>query len=78
MVKPSIFQEGFAFGDPYETRTRVTAVKGPCLNRLTNGPYPGLSQLNYNWDKPQTIKSVPATIYFPGQSPTKYHRRKGA
>ena len=26
-------------GDPYETRTRVTAVKGRCLNRLTNGPY---------------------------------------
>ena len=27
------------FGDPYENRTRVTAVKGRCLNRLTNGPY---------------------------------------
>ena len=26
------------FGDPYEIRTRVTAVKGRCLNRLTNGP----------------------------------------
>ena len=26
-------------GDPCENRTRVTAVKGPCLNRLTNGPY---------------------------------------
>ena len=26
-------------GDPYETRTRVTAVKGRCLNHLTNGPY---------------------------------------
>ena len=25
-------------GDPYENRTRVTAVKGPCLNLLTNGP----------------------------------------
>src|SRR5699024_11504036 len=25
--------------DPYGTRTRVTAVKGRCLNRLTNGPY---------------------------------------
>ena len=24
--------------DPYGTRTRVTAVKGRCLNRLTNGP----------------------------------------
>ena len=26
------------FGDPYENRTRDTAVKGRCLNRLTNGP----------------------------------------
>ena len=29
----------FSFGDPYGNRTHVTAVKGPCLNRLTNGPY---------------------------------------
>ena len=27
-----------AFYDPYGIRTRVTAVKGRCLNRLTNGP----------------------------------------
>ena len=26
-------------GDPTGTRTRVTAVKGRCLNRLTIGPY---------------------------------------
>ncbi len=26
------------FGDPYGTRTHVTAVKGRCLNHLTNGP----------------------------------------
>ncbi len=26
------------FYDPYGIRTRVTAVKGRCLNRLTNGP----------------------------------------
>ena len=25
-------------GDPYGTRTHVTAVKGRCLNHLTNGP----------------------------------------
>ena len=25
--------------DPNEIRTRVTAVKGRCLNRLTMGPY---------------------------------------
>ena len=29
----------FAFGDPTGTRTRVTAVKGRCLNRLTMGPH---------------------------------------
>ena len=28
----------FFFGDPIGTRTRVTAVKGRCLNRLTMGP----------------------------------------
>ena len=26
-------------GDPDENRTRVTAVKGRCLNRLTTGPF---------------------------------------
>ena len=26
-------------GDPDENRTRVTAVKGRCLDRLTTGPY---------------------------------------
>ena len=31
--------EPVLLGDPYENRTRVTAVKGPCLNRLTNGPW---------------------------------------
>ena len=30
--------DGVLFGDPYGNRTHVTAVKGPCLNRLTNGP----------------------------------------
>ena len=30
--------EPMFFGDPYGTRTHVTAVKGRCLNHLTNGP----------------------------------------
>ena len=30
-----------AFGDPDENRTRITAVKGRCLNRLTNAPFLG-------------------------------------
>ena len=41
-ANPSPKGNGFVFtlfGDPYETRTRVTAVKGRCLNRLTKGPY---------------------------------------
>ena len=43
MIKanPSPNGNGFAFdlfGDPDENRTRVTAVKGRCLNRLTTGP----------------------------------------
>ena len=49
---------GFAnFGDPYGNRTHVTAVKGRCLNRLTNGPgsgnlirtddIPGMNRLLY-------------------------------
>ena|GEM_PF-2106078 len=36
--KASAKQMLFCFGDPYGNRTHVTAVKGPCLNRLTNGP----------------------------------------
>ena len=28
-----------SFGDPCGNRTRVTGVRGRCLNRLTNGPY---------------------------------------
>ena len=34
--KPRSMNE--VFGDPYGTRTHVTAVKGRCLNHLTNGP----------------------------------------
>ena len=46
-----------SFGDPYGNRTHVTAVKGRCLNRLTNGPgsgdlirtgdIPGMNRLLY-------------------------------
>ncbi len=35
----------FVFGDPYGNRTHVTAVKGPCLNRLTNGPYDWIAEM---------------------------------
>ena len=37
--KRTTSNEVVLFGDPYGNRTHVTAVKGPCLNHLTNGPY---------------------------------------
>ena len=33
-------------GDPDENRTRDTAVKGRCLNRLTTGPYKVQTELH--------------------------------
>ena len=39
--KSSMLAHGGFFGDPYGTRTHVTAVKGRCLNHLTNGPGSG-------------------------------------
>ena len=39
--KKTLDERLFVFGDPYGNRTHVTAVKGPCLNRLTNGPGSG-------------------------------------
>ena len=41
--KPAISMDcGFSlFGDPYGNRTHITAVKGRCLNLLTNGPGSG-------------------------------------
>lgn len=44
--------------DPYENRTRVCAVRGRCLSRLTNGPFQKLKyyttdfrQLQYLFSK---------------------------
>ena len=39
--KETIHSDGFFFGDPYGNRTHITAVKGRCLNLLTNGPGSG-------------------------------------
>ena len=54
---PGANAPGFLHGDPYGNRTHVTAVKGRCLNRLTNGPgsgnlirtddIPGMNRLLY-------------------------------
>ena len=35
----TINYRSYFFGDPTEVRTRVTAVKGRCLDHLTIGPY---------------------------------------
>ena len=37
--KRHLQEVSFFNGDSYENRTRVTAVKGRCLNRLTKEPY---------------------------------------
>ena len=37
-------------GDPYGIRTRVTAVKGRCLNHLTNGPKNGSTGRTRTYD----------------------------
>ena len=58
MKKSPFLSERASFhGDPYGNRTHVTAVKGRCLNRLTNGPgsgnlirtddIPGMNRLLY-------------------------------
>ena len=54
---PDACASGILHGDPYGNRTHVTAVKGRCLNRLTNGPgsgnlirtddIPGMNRLLY-------------------------------
>ena len=48
--KKDIRRDVFLFGDPYGNRTHVTAVKGRCLNRLTNGP--GSGDLTRTGDRP--------------------------
>ena len=49
--KPRCKSIGVYFrGDPYGNRTHVTAVKGRCLNRLTNGP--GSGDLTRTGDRP--------------------------
>ena len=57
MQKSRCERTGIFHGDPYGNRTHVTAVKGRCLNRLTNGPgsgnlirtddIPGMNRLLY-------------------------------
>ena len=56
-------------GDPYGIRTRVTAVKGRCLNRLTKGPYVKNAKNNSPyWGLPGNV------LLSQGETPN-YHRR---
>ena len=48
---PKLRASEFLHGDPYENRTRVFAVKGQCLNLLTNGPY-GSGSRSRTYDLP--------------------------
>ena len=73
--------------DPYGNRTHVTAVKGPCLNRLTNGPYltpragfePATLRLTAECSTAELSRTISlfhnlisATTYSPRQPPAKY------
>ena len=40
-LQKALLTQCLLHGDPYGTRTHVTAVKGRCLNHLTNGPGSG-------------------------------------
>ena len=46
------FSRCFCSSDPYGIRTRVTAVKGRCLNRLTKGP---TKMVSYAGFEPATL-----------------------
>ena len=48
------------FYDPYGNRTHVTAVKGPCLNLLTNGP----SFEGYTGEMPKHLSGLVAATGF--------------
>ena len=60
------------FGDPYGNRTHVTAVKGRCLNRLTNGPgsgdlirtgdIPGMNRLLYQLSYAAILSKSPKVL----------------
>ena len=50
--------------DPYGIRTRVTAVKGRCLNHLTNGPYI-ISKVAGGEQGIRTLETLIASTRFP-------------
>ena len=79
----------FFFGDPYGNRTHVTAVKGRCLNRLTNGPgsgdlirtgdIPGMNRLLYQLSYAAIFQLLPKSallLYPPGYALSREKFRK--
>ena len=50
------------FNDPDGNRTRVTAVKGRCLNRLTTGPYPCAVRTSYKNPENKYSGSSPSRV----------------
>ena len=74
---------GLCRGDPYGTRTHVTAVKGRCLNHLTNGPgsgnlirtddIPGMNRVLYQLSYAAMCRSNS----FPPEQPHYYRKFQG-
>ena len=69
----------FLFGDPYGNRTHITAVKGRCLNLLTNGPgsgnltrtddTPGMNRMLYQLSYAAiNVPYLTGTMYYKGYS----------
>ena len=64
--KHPAFQQGAScLHDPYGNRTHVTAVKGPCLNRLTNGPYEYKISLKQQVLCPPRLQPTPVILAKP-------------
>src|SRR5699024_6022463 len=65
--------------DPYGTRTRVTAVKGRCLNRLTKGPcYKRYSMAEKEGFEPSPRQNRPTPLAGPPLQPLEYSSRLAA
>ena len=50
-------------GDPWGNRTPVIAVKGRCLNRLTNGPYKHYLNGGPTWDRTRDQPVMSRLLY---------------
>ena len=76
---PDIIKMSGFFGDPYGNRTHITAVKGRCLNLLTNGPgsgnltrtddTPGMNRMLYQLSYAAiNVPYLTGTMYYKGYS----------